>query len=141
LSNGAVTALVQLSEQSRAGVRVNSIFGEGVNPKLRKVRDGLVLLGWPADYLLQHGRQRIVYGVSLVDNLLPYLLGREQRPRYLFSPRISNDIERISDWWHERWVTERIKLDAVVDRVAMNSLLRPVRHGARVQLPQEVEKD
>jgi len=141
LSNGAVTALVQLSEQSRAGVRVNSIFGEGVNPKLRKVRDGLVLLGWPADYLLQHGRQRIVYGVSLVDNLLPYLLGREQRPRYLFSPKISNDIERISDWWHERWVTERIKLDAVVDRVAMNSLLRPVRHGARVQLPQEAEKD
>jgi hypothetical protein len=98
-------------------------------------------LGWPADYLLQHGRQRIVYGVSLVDNLLPYLLGREQRPRYLFSPKISNDIERISDWWHERWVTERIKLDAVVDRVAMNSLLRPVRHGARVQLPQEAEKD
>ena len=141
LSNESVTALVQLSEQSRTGVRVNSIFGEGVNPKLRKVRDGLVMLGWPADYLLQHGRQRIVYGVSLVDNLLPYLLGREQRPRYLFSRSVSNDIERISEWWRQRWVAERVKLDGVLDRVAMNSLLRPVRHGARVQLPQEVEND
>jgi hypothetical protein len=135
LSNEAVTALVQLSEQSRTGVRVKSIFGEGVNPKLRKVRYGLQLLGWPADDLMQHGRQRIVYGVSLVDNLLPYLLGLEERPRYVFSQKIRNDIERISDWWHERWVAERIKSDEVLERVAVNSLARPVRHGARVQLP------
>jgi hypothetical protein len=141
LSNETVTALVQLSEQSRTGVRVNSIFGEGVNPKLRKVRDGLRLLGWPADELMQHGRQRIVYGVSLVDNLLPYLLGVEERPRYVFSRKMGNDIERISDWWHERWVTERIKSDDVLAKVAMNSLQRPVRHGARVQLPSEVETD
>ena len=46
------------------GQRVNSIFGEGVNPKLRKVRDGIDLLGWPSEVLLQHGRHRIVYGVS-----------------------------------------------------------------------------
>ena len=48
----------------------------GVNPKLRKVRSGLDLLGWPAEELLQHGRQRIVYGISLVSNLLPYLSAR-----------------------------------------------------------------
>jgi hypothetical protein len=141
LSSEAVTALVELAEKSRTGVRVNSIFGEGVNPKLRKIRDGLQLLGWPANDLMRHGRQRIVYGVSLVDNLLPYLLGLEERPHYVFSRKIRDDIERISDWWHDRWVTERIKSDAVLERVAMNSLQRPVRHGARVQLPPEVESD
>jgi hypothetical protein len=141
LSNDAVTALVQLAEQSRTGVRVNSIFGEGVNPKLRKIRDGFELLGWPADDLLKHGRQRIVYGVSLVDNLLPYLLGLERRPRYVFSRSIPNDIERIRDWWHVRWMAKRIKSDEVLERVAIHSLQRPVRHGARVQLPRELEND
>jgi Druantia protein DruA len=139
LSNEAVTALVQLSEQSRTGVRVNSIFGEGVNPKLRKVRDGLRLLGWPEDDLMRHGRERIVYGVSLVDNLLPYLLGLEKRPRYVFPRKIRNDIERIGNWWHKRWLAERIKSIEVLEMVAVHSIHRPVRHGARVQLPREME--
>ena len=86
LSAESVTALVRLAEQSQTGVRVNSIFGEGVNPKLRKVRYGLDLLGWPAGELLQHGRQRIVYGISLASNLLPYLIGAEDKPR-LHLPR------------------------------------------------------
>jgi len=36
LSSDSVTALVRLAEQSSTGARVNSIFGEGVNPKLRR---------------------------------------------------------------------------------------------------------
>ena len=91
LSTESVTALVRLAEQSKTGVRVNSIFGEGVNPKLRKVRTGLELLGWPADALLQHGRQRIVYGVSLVGNLLPYLIGADDKPDYIFPPGAGDD--------------------------------------------------
>src|SRR5207244_4710125 len=94
-SNDSLRALLRVSEQTRTGVRVNSIFGEGVNPKLRKVRDGLDRLGWPSDDLLQHRRQRIVYGVSLVANLLPYLLGLDERPRYLFRRSLANDVGRI----------------------------------------------
>src|SRR5260370_13351220 len=80
LSSDSVTALVRLAEQSSTGARVNSIFGEGVNPKLRKVRAGLALLGWPAGELLQHGRRRIVYGLTLVSNRPPYLRAPAQTP-------------------------------------------------------------
>jgi hypothetical protein len=135
LSSSSLATLLQLSEQSRNGVRVNSIFGEGVNPKLRKVRDGLDRLGWPSNDLLQHRRQRIVYGVSLVSNLLPYLLGIDTAPRYLFRRSLRHDVEKIALWWMERWLANRVQSEEVLARVAMNSTARPVRHDARVDLP------
>ena len=135
LSSATVTALVRLSEQSRSGVRVNSIFGEGVNPKLRKVRDGLDLLGWPSEALLQHGRQRIVYGVSLVSNLLPYLLGAETEPNYLFRRNVKDDVTKITDWWLQRWLSPRVRSTEVLNAVAAHRVGRPCRHGARVPVP------
>ena len=135
LSTESVTALVRLAEQSKIGVRVNSIFGEGVNPKLRKVRTGLELLGWPADALLQHGRQRIVYGVSLVGNLLPYLIGADDKPDYIFPPGADDDLERISGWWMRRWLLRRIRAQDVLAEVSRHHVERPVSHGARVTLP------
>jgi hypothetical protein len=135
LSRRSLAALLQLSEQSRNGVRVNSIFGEGVNPKLRKVRDGLDRLGWPSNNLLQHGRQRIVYGVPLVSNLLPYLLGIDAHPRYLFKRSIRNDVGKIALWWTKRWLSKRVQSDDVLTIAGQNTVVRPVRHGARVVLP------
>lgn len=132
LSGHSVTALVRLSEQSRTGVRVNSIFGEGVNPKLRKVRDGMDLLGWPSEELMRHGRQRIVYGVSLVSNLLPYLIGADTKPHYLFRLSVKDDVERISEWWMRRWLGQRSRSTEVLSAVEEHHVDRPVRHGARV---------
>ncbi|MGI5147203.1 Druantia anti-phage system protein DruA [Plantactinospora sp. CA-294935] len=136
LSAESVRALVRLAEQTAHGARVNSIFGEGVNPKFRKVRHGFDLLQWPSDTLLQHGRQRIIYGISLVDNLLPYLLGSDAEPSYKFRRRKSTaDVEAISAWWMRRWCHPRSKSPAVLEAVAEHRLTRPVRHGARVTLP------
>jgi hypothetical protein len=132
LSDQTVAALVRLSEHSRTGIRVNSIFGEGVNPKLRKVRDGMDLLGWPSEELMRHGRQRIVYGVSLVSNLLPYLIGADTEPEYLFRSNIKDDVDRISEWWTERWLYRRSRSAEVINAVAEHHVDRPVRHGARV---------
>jgi hypothetical protein len=132
LSSQTVSALVRLSEQSRNGVRVNSIFGEGVNPKLRKVRDGLDQLGWPAESLMRHGRQRIVYGVSLVSNLLPYLIGADAEPDYVFRRNVKDDVRRISEWWLERWLAPRSKSREVLESVSQHHVDRPVSHGARV---------
>lgn len=140
LSGDSVAALVRLSEQSSTGARVNSIFGEGVNPKLRKVRAGLALLGWPAGELLQHGRQRIVYGISLVSNLLPYLLGADGRPQYVFPAAIRDDVEKISGWWMQRWLAHRIQSEDVMAEIERHHSERPVRHGARVTLP-NLEED
>ena len=61
--------------RTQGGRRVNSIFGEGVNPKLRKVRGALDALGLASDKLLQHGSARLIYGVPLAVNFREILLG------------------------------------------------------------------
>ena len=136
LSASTVRSLAKLAEETRTGARINSIFGEGVNPKLRKMREGLDILGWPSEELLQHRRPRLIYGVALIDNLLPYLLGVDDEPRYLFRRNVANDIERISSWWRERWLGQRARSDTVLDILRQHRLDRPVCHGARVQLPE-----
>ena len=135
LSNASLDALTQFAEQSRTGVRVNSIFGEGVSPKLRKVRSGLDLLGWPSEELLQHRRPRIVYGISLVKNLLPYLLGLDKQPSYVFPRGNNNSVEKVAQWWYQRWLAARVRSPQVLSSVAENSTTRPIRHGARVPEP------
>ena len=64
-SSETVDALATLLSQSEGGQRVHSIFGEGVNPRLRKIREGLDRLALPSDILLTHGSARLVYGVAL----------------------------------------------------------------------------
>jgi hypothetical protein len=58
--------------------KVNSIFGEGVNPLIRKMREALALVGLPTE-LLRHGNKRIVYGIPLTRNFRAFLLGQEKR--------------------------------------------------------------
>lgn len=135
LSSETVAALDKLAAEVHGERHVNSIFGEGGNPKLRKIREGIDLLGWPSDSLLMHRRQRIVYGVSLVDNLLSYLIGTAKRPRFLVDTRRIDDVEQISNWWFSRWLVKRISHDPVVTALAGHTLTEPVDHGARVQLP------
>lgn len=130
LADETVQALQLLTEQSNQGRRVNSLFGEGVSPRLRKVRHGLDLLGWPSNGLLQHGRRRIIYGIELVDNLLPYLLGLDHDPAYRMDLGIADDVDRITHWWAQRWLVDRISARA--DRLRKHSVDRPVQHGARV---------
>src|SRR5260370_38738664 len=63
--------------------RVNSIFGEGVNPLLRKIRDALEFTGLPSDVLLRHGNRRILYGIQLARNFREILLGVSKTPHYM----------------------------------------------------------
>ena len=135
-SSDTVRALVSLVQQSSNGRRVNSIFGEGVSPKLRKIRDGLDALNLPADVLLKHGRQRIVYGVPVARNLREFLLGMDDEPEYSFDmDDPSRSTREISCWWAERWLGKRLESDDVLARVEEHTLVRPIRHGARVVLP------
>lgn len=138
-STRTVDALVKLVQQSSNGQRVNSIFGEGVSPKLRKLRDGLDQLTFPTDELLQHGRARIVYGVPLARNLREYLLGMDEAPDYIFSlSDPSAGTQAISGWWMERWLARRIDSDDVLDEVARHTAVRDGRyllHGACVRPP------
>ena len=137
-SSATVDALVSLVEQSKNGQRVNSIFGEGVSPKLRKLREGLSVLGLPEGTLLQHGRQRIVYGVPLVRNLREFLLGFDEEPDYLVDlSEARKGTSAIVGWWQERWLSKRIMNDEALARLEQHVLVRPIRHGGRVALPSE----
>lgn len=135
-SKKTVEALTRMLAHSARGQQVNSVFGEGVNPQLRKIRDGLDELGLDADELLRHGRPRIVYGVALADNMRGYLLGREKRARYLLPLDDAKDTTaRMCRWWAQRWVVARLRREDVFARLASHTLVHPIRHGARVILP------
>jgi len=138
-TTGTVDALVKMVQQSANGQRVNSIFGEGVSPKLRKLRDGLDQLNFPTDALLQHGRERIVYGVPLARNLREYLLGMDASPDYIFAPGDPKaGTAAISTWWVDRWLSPRIESDEVLAQVERHATVRDGRylmHGACVRLP------
>lgn len=136
----SVEALLRLSALTHSTVRVNSLFGEGVSPRLRKVRLGLAALGWPTNELLQHGRERILYGVPLVNNLLDYSLGIDTMPQYLMDTSIEDGDARIAAWWLDRWALRRAGLEHVRDGMRGHCLTRPITHGARVPLP-DIEGD
>lgn len=129
-----VDALVRLSRVKGAIVRVNSVFGEGVSPRLRKVRLGLAALGWPSSELLKHGRERIVYGIKLVENLRDYSLGIDPAPEYLLDPEQADETS-VGVWWFERWGQRRAVQPAVLESMRRHRLVRPISHGARVPLP------
>jgi hypothetical protein len=140
-SEETVDALTDLVQQSEDGQRVNSIFGEGVSPKLRKVRQALDTLGLSSELLLRHYRPRVVYGVSLVRNLGDYLLGLDAKPKYLARLETAGTATaRIADWWRERWLRHRIMSDEVLAEVSRHTLVHPISHGARVSARQSSEQ-
>lgn len=134
-TDATVEALVRLSSLTGNPVRVNSLFGEGVSPRLRKVRIGLSTLGWPTNELLKHGRERIVYGVPLVRNLRDYSLGIDAEPDYLLDPELPGSDARVAEWWFERWCRRRAQQEHVIASMRSQRTVRPIRHGARVPLP------
>lgn len=135
LSQRTVQALTDLAEQGHRGARVKSIFGEGASPKLRKLREGIDMLGWPSEELLRHRRERIIYGIELASDPGEYLLRRRQDPGYLFDLGLVDDVPRISDWWRERWMVPRCRREGTLEALGQHTLHRPVRHGGRVPLP------
>ena len=129
-----VVELAKLLAQSNEGQRINSVFGEGVNPRLRKIRSGLELLGLDSDVFLDHGAPRLVYGVELVRNTKDFLLGITSKPDSLFNDCGNDLTSRMVSWWLGRWVLGRIGKEGVLERIGeqrVNS--HPIRHAARIK--------
>lgn len=133
-SQATMEAFELLLARHQKGRQVNSIFGEGVNPKLRKVRGALEVLGLPSDLLLQHGSPRLVFGVPLATNFREVLLGTARRVRPIV-PRNDDANHAIIDFWRLRWLSRRILSPEVIERVGRNALTYPITHRARVVLP------
>jgi hypothetical protein len=141
-SRETIAELEAVAASVRRGREVNSIFGEGVNPKLRKVRGALDSVGLPSEALLQHGSPRLIYGVPLASNFREVLLGRAKRPKYLL-PQAPDAAaaEAIAAYWRERWLEPRVQRPDVLRAVAEHSLSFPVTHGARVTLPRRGDEN
>lgn len=119
------------------GKRVNNVFGEGTSPKLRSLRDGLNALGFGSEEMLEHGIEKVVYGATLVSNTARYLLRLDSTPDYLFSLKEAEaSTAQIARHWFERWVSPRIGRPETREKLLPHNLVRPIRHGARVRLPE-----
>jgi hypothetical protein len=99
---------------------VNSVFGEGTSPKLRKLKIGLRKLGYDPDKLTQHRQHRLIYAVPLFPQAREWLVERtSELPEFLSAPEEFGDAtERIVDVWRARWLASRI--DHVVSMEALS---------------------
>lgn len=131
-SAATVSAIEVLLARHKFGRRVNSIFGEGVNPRLRKIRAGLDIVGLPSDTLLRHNQKRRVYCVALASNFRDVLLGRARRPKYVLADGMNSDQAcSIKDHWIARWLLNRIQRDDILESIACHTLAFPGSHSAR----------
>jgi hypothetical protein len=133
--------LDSLQKSRERGKTTNSIFGEGVSPRMRKLRTGLEQAGLPSEQLLQHGTPRIVYGVPLTESFRDILLGRIKQFRYLFPTKNPLQVTGlIAEYWRKRWLAMRVENNDRLDQVERHTLAYPVVHGARVVLPPSGER-
>jgi hypothetical protein len=108
LSSETAAQLRRLVVRSEGMRRVNNVFGEGVSPRLRQIRDGLNEIGVPQDIVLKHSCPRIIYGVCLADNALAYLRGEETTPIFSFNlGKQQEETADIADFWLKRWLLPR----------------------------------
>ena len=89
---------------------VNSVFGEGTSPKLRKVKMGLRSLGFDPDKLVQHRHHRLIYGAPLFPKAREWLQERvAELPGYVAAPDGYEDAtEDIVAFWRRRWLASRL---------------------------------
>lgn len=137
----ATNAMSLVLSQTTDGQRVNYVFGEGVNPRLRMLRDALDELGFSSNMLLDHGAPRLVYGVPLISNLTDYLLGIDKTPHYLIPKRGGEATAAIGEWWYERWSKSRVQKDGVLEEIEKQTLVHPIQHAAKVKLPPELVEE
>jgi hypothetical protein len=118
-SEATALAIQSALEERHKFRAVNSIFGEGFSPKFRKLRDGMVMLGFNPTVLMRHDQQRRVYSVPLWADADRFLRGESATvPDYLREPwRYRDATERISDFWRRRWLASRLEYAPAVERV------------------------
>ncbi len=129
-SKQTMSLIDSLLEKTEGGRKVNFIFGEGVNPRMRQIRDALGDVGLP-DVILKHGTRRVVYAVQLAENFREVLLGVDKTPNYLLplsDSRVSTEL--ICSYWQRRWLSKRIGNEEILTKMSQHAL---PRHGARVR--------
>ena len=109
---------------------VNSVFGEGTSPKLRKLKIGLYKLGFDPGKLIQHRHHRLIYAIPLFPNAREWLQERTSEvPDYIAKPDGFEDAtERIVDYWRRRWLASRIQHESTMAALPLD-LFVPLGDG------------
>ena len=112
-ADNTVRALDTVMRRRRGYRDVNSVFGEGASPRLRKLRSGLDAIGFNASLTMLHHQGRRIYGVPLFPTAAAYLCGFDPDvPDYIRSPESGGDAsERIAEFWRRRWLARRLEHD------------------------------
>lgn len=141
ISQATMSEMKTYVSTTERGATVNGIFGEGVNPKMRKIGESLKQMGFPPDDVLRAGSPRAIYMIPLAHNYRDVLLGRSAIPEYVLpseSPKTASD--RIVAFWRERWLLDRVGNSAVIEATRRHRSTYPISHGATVELP-ELDQD
>ena len=109
-ADDTVRALERVMRNRRGYRDVNSVFGEGASPRMRKLRSGLDAIGFNANLTMLHHQERRIYGAPLFGQAGAYLCGLESDvPSYVASPEDYTDAtERIAEYWRRRWLSSRL---------------------------------
>jgi hypothetical protein len=109
-----LTQVTQIEEGRKV---VRGRFGEGVSPRIRKIRRGLKNCGLETD-LLKHESRRIVYGINLAENSQNYLLGIDEDPEYYWKfDDPEEEQQSIYDHWIDRWASMRVQKQDVLEDI------------------------
>ena len=118
--------------------KANSIFGEGVNPLMRKIREALEQRGSPSDNPLSTETNESCTGFLSPRNFRDVLLGLSDTARYYIPlTRERYRTELLADFWRQRWLLKRLEKLGILDEVATHTVVYPIRHGAQVVLPND----
>ena len=94
------------------GIEVTNRFGDGPIWRMRVIRTVGDILGFDSDFLLKHSFQRQIYAIPLAHNYRKFLQGENRRLRYF-----NYSLDRLVDYWKERWLINRKKNLEVKDRI------------------------
>jgi hypothetical protein len=111
-SKATIEAVRELAVERKGMRNVNNLFGEGTSPLMRQMREGLSLLGFESEDVLQHTNKRIVYAAEIYPEARRDL--SVDRDTYSRGPSFAD----VAKDWQERWLRMRIQNDAVLQRVA-----------------------
>jgi hypothetical protein len=122
-STETIQSLTDLQVYTKSAVLINNRFGEGVNPKLRRVSAGLSQIGLEnVEHFTNHRSRRVVYGVPLGKSAYRFLRGETSDPEYFFDCNSEEDVEvgmqAIIQHWSKRWLLMRARQTSILARVA-----------------------
>lgn len=111
MSRQTIDAVRSVAVAHRGMRNVNNQFGEGSNPLMRQLREGLEVLGFCSDDVLNHSNKRLIYAAELYPAAAADLaLGAAKKPDL-------PTMDQVANHWTSRWLQMRMRTD-ILEKVS-----------------------